>query len=116
MFTVRGENVYPSAVEDVLVGTPGYGGEYRLVISRTEAMDELVVQIEIDDGAHQRGESDPGSLEALQRQVADRLRATLGIRATVRLEPPGRLPRTEFKARRVVDNRELYQELSRPSV
>jgi phenylacetate-CoA ligase len=116
MFTVRGENVYPSAVEDVLVGTPGYGGEYRLVISRTEAMDELVVQIEIDEATRQRGISEPGSLQTLSNQVAGRLRATLGIRAIVELELPGSLPRTEFKARRVVDDRELYRELSRPSV
>jgi phenylacetate-CoA ligase len=85
------------------------------VISRAEAMDELVVQMEIDEATHQRGISEPGSLQTLSDQVAGRLRATLGIRAIVQLEPPGSLPRTEFKARRVVDDRELYRELSRPS-
>jgi phenylacetate-coenzyme A ligase PaaK-like adenylate-forming protein len=38
----------------------------------------------------------------------------LGIRPLVRLEPPGTLPRTEFKARRVIDNRALYEESVRP--
>ena len=112
MFIVRGENVYPSAIEDVLVAAPGYGGEYRIVISRAEAMDDLAVQVELDEAAWQWGED---GREVLRRELVERLRAVIGVRATVKLEAPGTLPRTEFKARRVIDNRELYREINRGS-
>ena len=109
MFIVRGENIYPSAVEDVLTAMPGYGGEYRILISRAETMDDLCVQVEYDRATELRAASDQGVLEALRRDLAARLRSTLGVRAFVRLEPPGTLARTEFKARRVIDDRDLYR-------
>jgi phenylacetate-CoA ligase len=46
MFIVRGENIYPSAIEDTLRAIDGFGGEFRVVVSRREAMDDLVVQVE----------------------------------------------------------------------
>jgi phenylacetate-CoA ligase len=103
-FTVRGENILPSAVEDVLLALPGYGGEYRIVVSRTHAMDELVVQAELEAGTYHNPVASQNFSERLSRD----LRATLGVRAIVRIEAPGTLPRTEFKARRVIDNRDLY--------
>ncbi len=108
MFIVRGENVYPSAVEEVLHATDGVGEEYRIIISRTDTMDELVVQAEFrpEPGAR------PGALDALRADIAARLRAVIGVRATVQLVPPGHLERTEFKARRVIDNRDLFRELT----
>src|SRR5688500_19390833 len=44
MFIVRGENIYPSAIEDVLRAIDGFGGEVRVIVSRREAMDELLVR------------------------------------------------------------------------
>lgn len=103
-FTVRGENILPSSIEDVLLAIPGYGGEYRIVVSRTETMDELVVQAEVDAATQADSERARQFHERLERE----LRTTLGVRSTVRVEAPGTLPRTEFKARRVIDNRDLY--------
>jgi phenylacetate-CoA ligase len=105
-FTVRGENVLPSAIEAVLLATPGYGGEYRIIVSRQQAMDELVVQTEVDAET----DADVDRLESFRSQLSRELRATLGLRTTIRIERPGVLPRTEFKARRVIDDRDLYQE------
>jgi phenylacetate-CoA ligase len=105
-FTVRGENVLPSAIEAVLLATPGYGGEYRIIVSRQQAMDELVIQTEVDAET----DSDPDRLETFRSQLGRELRATLGLRTTIRVERPGTLPRTEFKARRVIDDRDLYRE------
>jgi phenylacetate-CoA ligase len=104
-FTVRGENVLPSAIEAVLLATPGYGGEYRIIVSRQQSMDELVVQTEVDAETH----ADDVRLETFQSHLGRELRATLGLRTTIRIERPGTLPRTEFKARRVIDDRDLYQ-------
>ena len=105
-FTVRGENILPSAIEDVLLATPGYGGEYRIVVDRKAAMDELVVQAEVDPSTH----ADDAATAAFRERLERELRTTLGVRPVIRLEAPGTLPRTEFKARRVLDNRDLYSE------
>ena len=109
-FTVRGENILPSAIEEVLLATPGYGGEYRIIVSRQEAMDELVVQAEVDAPT----QADPNAVAAFRARLERELRATLGVRTTVRAEPPDSLPRTEFKARRIVDNRDLYRQATEP--
>ena len=50
MFTIRGENVYPAAIDEVLTGLADYGGEHRILISREETMDKLAVRVEHRDG------------------------------------------------------------------
>ena len=111
MFIVRGENIYPSAIEEILRSIPDVGQEYRLIISREEAMDELVVQAEYTPQLAAGAVRDQGILGHLQRELERRLKSTLGVRATVQLVQPDTLTRTEFKARRVIDNRDLFKEL-----
>lgn len=103
MFIVRGENIYPSAIEETLRSANGFGGEFRVIITREEEMDKLLIQAE-----HQPGAS---NVEALGRTLEDRLKAVLGVRAMVRMVAPGTFERTEFKARRVVDQRDRYRQL-----
>jgi phenylacetate-CoA ligase len=105
-FTVRGENILPSAIEDILLGMPGYGGEYRIIVSRQEAMDELIVQTDVAPRTY----ADPVARNAFRERLEQELRATLGVRTVIRLEAQGTLPRTEFKARRIIDNRDLYHQ------
>jgi phenylacetate-CoA ligase len=104
MLIVRGENVYPSAIEDALRAVPGFGGEFRVIVSRREAMDELLVRAEYtaDHEATERR-------EALRAAMRERLRARLGVHPVIELVPQGTFPRTEFKTRRVVDDRDLYR-------
>ncbi|MBI4636756.1 MAG: phenylacetate--CoA ligase family protein [Candidatus Rokubacteria bacterium] len=104
MFIVRGENIYPSAIEDTLRAIDGFGGEFRVIISRREAMDELLVRAE-----YAATHADPGAREALRATMGERLRLRLGVRPVLDLVPAGTLPGTEFKARRVVDDRDLYR-------
>jgi phenylacetate-CoA ligase len=104
MFIVRGENIYPSAIEDTLRAIEGFGGEFRVIVSRREAMDELLVRAEYAP-AH----ADPGARARLSATMTERLRARLGVRPIVELVPAGTLERTEFKARRVIDDRDLYR-------
>ena len=105
MFIVRGENIYPSAIEDVLRGIDGFGGEFRVIVSRRETMDELLVRAE-----YQAGHGDSTRRAQLAATMKERLRARLGVTPVVELVAPGELPRTEFKARRVIDDRDLYHE------
>lgn len=104
MVIVRGENIYPSAIEDTLRAVEGFGGEFQVIISRREAMDELLVRAE-----YAASHADPAARESLRRTMVERLRARLGVRPVVDLVPPGSLPRTEFKSRRVIDDRDLYR-------
>jgi phenylacetate-CoA ligase len=97
--------VYPSAVEDTLRAVEGFGGEFRIIVSRREAMDELLVRAECA-ATH----ADPARQEAVRATMRERLRARLGVHPVVELVPEGTLPRTEFKARRVVDDRDLYRQ------
>jgi phenylacetate-CoA ligase len=104
MFIVRGENIYPSAIEDTLRAIEGFGGEFRVIVSRKEAMDELLIRAE-----YAASHTAPERRETLRAVMRERLRARLGVHPTVELVPEGEIPRTEFKARRVIDDRDLYR-------
>jgi len=110
MFTIRGENVYPSEIDAALNQVPGYGGEHRIVITREGTMDELLLRVE---PAPETGREGPAALAAFRETVARRIQTMLGLRAAVEVVPAGTFPRTDFKARRVVDDREVFRELNR---
>ncbi len=101
MVTVRGENVYPSAVENVVRGMPELTGEFRMIVSRERVMDELTIFAE-----YATGQED--ALDDIKARLEGTLAATLGIRAAVNLKSPGELERTQFKAKRVIDERDLH--------
>jgi phenylacetate-CoA ligase len=105
MFTVRGENVYPSEIDAALNQVPAYGGEHRIVISRDGTMDELCVRVEATEAVW----ADAGRREAWRADVADRMRKLLGLRTLVEVAAPGSIERTDFKARRVIDDRAVLQ-------
>ena len=93
---IRGENVYPAAIEEA-IRSAGCEGEYRVEVLRIGALDELLVDVE-----------GPPELEPA---VVTGLKKTLGLRAAVTVVPEGSLPRTEFKSRRIADRRRLGEEL-----
>ncbi|WP_435104035.1 phenylacetate--CoA ligase family protein [Arhodomonas sp. AD133] len=108
MFQVRGENVYPSEIAAVLTQLEGYGGEHRIVITREGVMDELAVQVEMDRTVETSGEA---AQERFRQSAAEALARMLGLRVAVTAVPTGTFDRTDFKARRVVDDRDLYRSL-----
>ncbi len=109
MFTIRGENVYPSEVDAVLNRLGGYGGEHRIVITREGAMDELAIRIEIAPDHAARGAP---AQARLREDAAHELQKMLGLRSRIEIVPPGTFPRTDFKARRVIDDREVFREMN----
>jgi phenylacetate-CoA ligase len=101
MLVIRGENVYPAAIEEA-IRAAGCDGEFRVEVVREQAMDELTVRAEAVPG---RSESD------LQQAVLSQIKKKLGLRAAVEIVGAGSLERTEFKARRIADRRDLSQKL-----
>ena len=110
MFTIRGENVYPSEIDAALNQVEGYGGEHRIVITREGHMDELLLRVEPSPEAEARGAA---AAAAFGDAVAKRIQTVLGLRAVVEVVASGTFPRTDFKARRVVDDREVFRDLNR---
>lgn len=108
MITIRGENVYPSEIDAVLNQLADYGGEHRIIITREGTMDELLVRIEAAAGVFERGAQ---AAAAMRAQAGQRLQKVLGLRAVIEIVPPGTFPRTDFKARRVVDDREVFRQM-----
>jgi phenylacetate-CoA ligase len=107
MLVIRGENVFPSAVDEVLNRLPHYGGEHRIIVTRERAMDELTVRMEYDAELAGLG---LGSIDGVRQRAEVDLRAKLGVGARVEMVAPGTLERTEFKARRVIDGRDLLRD------
>jgi len=106
MLIVRGVNVFPSEVERVLLGFPEVAPHYHIVVTRREALDTLEVRAEITP-EYNAFLDDLLTLAALRDRVNDLLDAALGIGTDVVLHPPGALPRSEGKAQRVFDKREI---------
>ncbi|PYS37325.1 MAG: phenylacetate--CoA ligase [Acidobacteria bacterium] len=104
VFIIRGKNIYPSAIEDTLRGIEGFGGEFQVIISRQDSMDELLIRAEYVPAG-----SSHDSIDALKTIMWEKIRARLGVRPILELVPQGSLPRTEFKARRVIDDRDVYR-------
>jgi phenylacetate-CoA ligase len=107
MFTVRGENIYPSAIDEVAMELPNYGGEHRVIISRDDSMDELTVKVEYDDDLDASGEQ---AIERWRQRAESELATALGVRTNVLPQPPGTFDRTQMKARRIVDDRGLWKQ------
>jgi phenylacetate-CoA ligase len=93
MLIIRGVNVFPSAIEQIVRGFPEVV-EFRVTISKQGALDSLAIEVE-------------DRLKQPQR-IAEEVRARLGLRVQVESVPLGSLPRFDAKARRFVDLR--YQE------
>jgi phenylacetate-CoA ligase len=92
MVTIRGMNVYPSAVEEAVRGV-GASGEFRITYStQRSGLDEIKLEVELSDGGG-------------ARRLQEVMRQQLGLRVRVVPVTPGILPRSDGKARRVVDER-----------
>jgi len=100
MLIIGGVNVFPSQVEHVLLQFPDLGDVYQIVLTH-EKLDRLQVQVEINPEKYARGVDQ----EKLKKDTENALLGVLGIHAQVELMPPNTLPRSEGKAKRVIDLR-----------
>ena len=104
MLIVRGVNVYPGQIEDVLSQVEGARPHYLIVIDRKQNLDDLEVRLEVEESVMTDVMPE---MQAFQRSVADKLQSALGLRARVTLVEPGAIERTAGgEAKRVLDLRD----------
>lgn len=108
MFIIRGVNVFPSQVETALLAVEGTLPHYRILLTRRKGLDEMEVQVEVTPD---RFSDKIGSLEGLRQQLASALENTLGLKVQITLAAPRSIQRSEGKAMRVIDRRNLTSEV-----
>lgn len=102
MLIIRGVNVFPSQIEEVLLKIPEIGPHYEIVVRREGYLDTLEILVEPTDSSALENYA---SLESLQNTIRARLRVTLQLDAKVRLVEPHTLKRFEGKGKHVTDLR-----------
>ncbi len=104
MLIIRGVNVYPSQVEAVLLEFDGTQPHYQIILTREQDLDQMEVQVEVT----QKIFSDKvAAMEVLQKKLSDAMRQVLQTRVQVTLVAPSTIPRSEGKAKRVIDRRKI---------
>jgi len=101
MFIVKGVNIFPQQIEQVLMSVKGVDANYQIVL---EAYDEMTIRVEISRDLF---DGNIEHLVELKAMITNRIRSTVLVKPEVELLEPGVLPVSEGKAKRVIDNRTL---------
>ncbi len=106
MMIIRGVNVFPSQIEEVLLKvSEGITPNYQIIVDRENNNDTLDVNVEMSEDLLF---DDVKSIEKIERRIVEELRSVLGIGAKVHLVNPKSIERSEGKAKRVIDRRKLH--------
>jgi phenylacetate-CoA ligase len=101
MIILRGVNMFPSQVEEILLAVPGLTAHFQLVLSKNGRMDNLDVRVECRPDA-----ADAQTRSAMADQVRSRVKDVIGVSVGVDVVEPFGIERSMGKARRVIDNRD----------
>jgi phenylacetate-CoA ligase len=104
MLIIRGVNVFPSQIEEVLLRIAHTEPQYQIIVERRGQLDELEVQVEVSG---QFFSDEVRGLENLERQIRKEIEDVLGISVRVKLVEPKTIERSEGKAKRVIDRRNI---------
>ena len=104
MLIIRGVNVFPSQIEEVLLRVSGDAitPNYQIIVDRVNNTDTFDINVEMSESLFS---DDVKSIEAIEKNITSQLRSMLGIGAKVHLVNPKSIIRSEGKAKRVIDNR-----------
>ena len=106
MMIIRGVNVFPSQIEEVLLRIgEGVTPNYQIIVGRENNTDTLDINVEMTEKLFA---DDVKSIEKIEKKIVSDLRSVLGIGAKVHLVNPKTIVRSEGKAKRVIDNRNLH--------
>ena len=101
MMIIRGVNVFPSQIEEILLKIEAFSSHYQLIISRTGNMDDLAIDIEAEVSA-----SETRIKEAINT-LQHRIKSGIGVSVRVNIRGHGQIPRSQGKDQSVVDNRNI---------
>jgi phenylacetate-CoA ligase len=104
MLIIRGVNVFPSQIESVLMNIKGVEPHYLLFVDRKGNLDTLDVHVEVNEKVFSDEVKD---LQALGRKIEKEIKDLLGVTAGVKLVEPKTIQRSEGKAQRVIDKRNI---------
>ena len=102
MLIIRGVNVFPSQIEDVMKTFPQVSSWYQIELTRQGALDAVTLKVEPEQGFDF---DEISAITAVQKQIQDKLKSALSIGIKVKIVEPMSIPRSEGKAKRVIDNR-----------
>ncbi len=103
MLIIRGVNVFPSQIEEVLLRIEGVEPHYQILVDRKGALDNIEVQVEMNERLFS---DEIKNLERTEQLIQGALNSALGIHTAVKLVEPKSIPRSEGKAKRIVDRRQ----------
>ncbi len=104
MIIIRGVNVFPSQIESVLMDLPGVAPFYMIVVDRVNSTDTMEVHVEMTEELFSDTVAD---IRALEKKIGEGIKSVVGVSAAIKLVAPKSIPRSEGKAKRVVDKRKL---------
>ncbi len=104
MLKVRGVIVFPSQIEKALLKIEGLEPQYQIIVTRPHHMDELEVQVETSPALFS---DEVKHIEEIKKDIENRIHSEIGLRVNISLVEPQSLPRSEGKAVRVVDKRNI---------
>ncbi len=98
MIKIKGVNIYPGQIEDLLKETPGASSEYQIRLTRVDARDQMLLRVEGERGV------DP---QTLTERIGSNFKKRIGVIINVEVVLFGSLPRSEKKSKRVIDERDI---------
>lgn len=104
MLIIRGVNVFPYQIEQILMDIEGTEPHYQVIVDRAGKLDEVTVEVEVSEKIFS---DEIKKLEQLERKVEKEIESQLGISVDVKLVEPQTIERSEGKAKRVIDKRKL---------
>ena len=104
MLIIRGVNVFPSQIEEVILKNSAFKGHYAIIVERKGPLDHLTIEIEVTKDLFTGNLKD---LIQLKDKVEEDLKSVLLVKANVKLVEEGTIPRSQGKAQRVIDKRNL---------
>jgi phenylacetate-CoA ligase len=104
MLIIRGVNLFPSQVESILLEMSEIKPHYQLIVDRVNNLDEIELKVEVEEQFFQ---DEIGQLMALRQKIQQNLESSLGLSIKITLVEPKTLERSDGKAKRVIDKRNL---------
>jgi len=102
MLIISGVNVFPSQIEAIMLEFPEMEPHYLIRVFKKGYLDAMSVEVEVKEDVYARGAE---ALDTLGKKVSDKIRETIGINVPVTIAPFNSIPRSEGKAKRVIDER-----------